>query len=120
MAERQPQPVVRRCRECGCTDGRACEGGCWWVLPDVCSSCAAALLTNDGIDATPVLLGGAVLAALRDGGPAAVMGILAEIAAVDEAQAAYAGVHGVAFPDEHDGFEPEFTAPRLWRPGDPV
>lgn len=30
------------CRECGCTDDRACPGGCWWVEPDLCSACAGA------------------------------------------------------------------------------
>jgi hypothetical protein len=38
------------CRGCGCTDLRACEGGCSWVLMDVdvpiptgvCSACAIA------------------------------------------------------------------------------
>lgn len=29
------------CRECGCTDNVACPGGCWWVEPDLCSTCAA-------------------------------------------------------------------------------
>ncbi len=29
----------RRCRMCGCTDARACPGGCWWVGDDFCSSC---------------------------------------------------------------------------------
>lgn len=28
------------CRECGCTDERACPGGCSWVEPDLCSQCA--------------------------------------------------------------------------------
>lgn len=28
-----------RCRVCGCTDLCACEGGCSWVEPDLCSSC---------------------------------------------------------------------------------
>jgi len=28
------------CRDCGCTDGEACESGCWWVEPDLCSECA--------------------------------------------------------------------------------
>lgn len=28
------------CRECGCTDDCACPGGCWWVEPDLCSTCA--------------------------------------------------------------------------------
>jgi len=27
------------CRVCGCTETRACEGGCWWVEPDLCSAC---------------------------------------------------------------------------------
>lgn len=29
----------QRCRVCGCTDQRACPGGCWWVEPDLCSTC---------------------------------------------------------------------------------
>ena len=28
-----------QCRLCGCTDERACPGGCWWVADDLCSSC---------------------------------------------------------------------------------
>lgn len=33
------------CRVCGCTDERACPGGCYWVpdpeqLVDLCSDCA--------------------------------------------------------------------------------
>lgn len=27
------------CRACGCTDNTACEDGCYWVEPDLCSSC---------------------------------------------------------------------------------
>ena len=27
------------CRVCGCTDLHACEGGCFWVAPDLCSVC---------------------------------------------------------------------------------
>lgn len=30
----------RFCRACGCTDTRACRGGCWWVEADLCSACA--------------------------------------------------------------------------------
>lgn len=40
MAER-----VRSCRVCGCTDDRACPGGCSWLdIPhdDLCSACEAA------------------------------------------------------------------------------
>ncbi|MDD4888302.1 MAG: DUF4031 domain-containing protein [Phycisphaerae bacterium] len=33
---------VTYCRECGCTDDCACEGGCHWVEPDLCSQCADA------------------------------------------------------------------------------
>ena len=28
------------CRRCGCTNERACPGGCYWVEPDLCSQCA--------------------------------------------------------------------------------
>ncbi len=31
---------VRTCRACGCTDDRACEGGCSWIAQDLCSRCA--------------------------------------------------------------------------------
>jgi hypothetical protein len=30
----------RFCRNCGCSDERACEGGCWWIAADLCSECA--------------------------------------------------------------------------------
>lgn len=32
-------PAVRACRVCGCTDDRACPGGCSWVAADLCSRC---------------------------------------------------------------------------------
>lgn len=32
---------VRKCRVCGCTDDRACVGGCFWVEEDLCSACQA-------------------------------------------------------------------------------
>lgn len=31
------------CRFCGCTNNRACPGGCGWVEPDLCSMCAGIL-----------------------------------------------------------------------------
>lgn len=31
-----------QCRVCGCTDNDACEDGCSWVEPDLCSSCVEA------------------------------------------------------------------------------
>lgn len=33
-------PALQRCRACGCTWTNACEGGCHWVEPDLCSACA--------------------------------------------------------------------------------
>jgi len=33
------RPARGICRVCGCTDEEACEGGCTWVEPDLCSSC---------------------------------------------------------------------------------
>ncbi len=33
---------VRACRQCGCTDDRACAGGCSWVDLDLCSACTPA------------------------------------------------------------------------------
>ncbi len=37
-----PRPTLLRqtCVGCGCTDDRACPGGCWWVGPNLCSRCA--------------------------------------------------------------------------------
>ena len=38
----RPQPGLRICQGCGCTDAAACPGGCHWVSldPPVCSQCA--------------------------------------------------------------------------------
>ena len=30
---------MRACRQCGCTNESACEGGCYWVEEDLCSKC---------------------------------------------------------------------------------
>jgi hypothetical protein len=38
---------IRSCRECGCTDDHACEGGCAWLEDDLCSQCAPQR-QNDG------------------------------------------------------------------------
>jgi hypothetical protein len=35
--------VDRACRTCGCTDARACPGGCSWVEADLCSACVPVL-----------------------------------------------------------------------------
>jgi hypothetical protein len=32
--------MLEVCRSCGCTNFSACDGGCWWVEDDLCSSCA--------------------------------------------------------------------------------
>jgi hypothetical protein len=32
--------MKQKCIECGCTDNKACSGGCSWVAPNYCSSCA--------------------------------------------------------------------------------
>ncbi len=44
--------IVARCRQCGCTDTQACAGGCWWVEPDLCSSCALVVTNSRGIQAS--------------------------------------------------------------------
>lgn len=30
---------AQTCRECGCVDEAACDGGCSWVKPNLCSAC---------------------------------------------------------------------------------
>lgn len=30
------------CRVCGCTEQRACVGGCYWIKPNLCSACGEA------------------------------------------------------------------------------
>lgn len=43
----EPKPKERTCLICGCTDSKACEGGCSWLrfeeiihgTPDICSKC---------------------------------------------------------------------------------
>lgn len=35
-----PTEKKRTCRYCGCTDIKACPGGCHWVTDDLCSICA--------------------------------------------------------------------------------
>lgn len=39
------------CRACGCTDERACPGGCGWFEPDLCTNCAqlAAAATSQAL-----------------------------------------------------------------------
>ncbi len=42
-------PGERRCRVCGCTDDHACDGGCHWVEPDLCSACADPPQISEGL-----------------------------------------------------------------------
>lgn len=37
--EGPPADDGRKCRVCGCSEARACPGGCVWVGPDLCSRC---------------------------------------------------------------------------------
>jgi hypothetical protein len=37
--EGKPVLQKRACRVCGCTDDRACPGGCTWIATDLCSRC---------------------------------------------------------------------------------
>lgn len=37
----------RSCKVCGCTQERACPGGCHWVTDDLCSNCVFSILTCD-------------------------------------------------------------------------
>lgn len=40
--------VDKRCRVCGCTDSNACDGGCFWIAPDLCSVCYYEMIDDDG------------------------------------------------------------------------
>ncbi len=39
-------PTGWHCAVCGCTDDHACEGGCYWVYPGLCSACAEKIVTG--------------------------------------------------------------------------
>lgn len=92
--EAQRRTTLRCCKLCGCTDERGCEGGCYWVLPDVCSRCAIEQLVHAGIDPGP-LLAGAEWMIYSSGG---------EDLPVD-----------LTFDEV-----PALQQPPLWRPGDPL
>lgn len=46
----------QRCRVCGCTDARACPGGCSWVELDLCSACWGEHESVDLVDAVAAAL----------------------------------------------------------------
>ncbi len=39
LVSRVPCETARSCRECSCTDDRACSPPCWWMEQDLCSTC---------------------------------------------------------------------------------
>jgi hypothetical protein len=45
---------IRACRQCGCTDESACEDGCHWVGPDLCSRCAPEAAKPEPADTEPL------------------------------------------------------------------
>jgi hypothetical protein len=44
---------VQTCRQCGCTQERGCEVGCWWVTADMCSACVGSLAEAAEPDGPP-------------------------------------------------------------------
>jgi hypothetical protein len=40
MPTKKQKNKAPTCRVCGCTDKKACPGGCFWIEPDLCSACA--------------------------------------------------------------------------------
>lgn len=55
----RPRTAGLACKFCGCTDDRACPGGCFWIShdPPVCSACEAHLFSQEQCPAseTPAL-----------------------------------------------------------------
>lgn len=41
------------CLICSCTDSKACDGGCSWVLPGICSKC----ITHEVPECIDLLIG---------------------------------------------------------------
>jgi hypothetical protein len=40
---------LKTCRGCGCTDLRACPGGCYWFTEDCCSNCVEKVFGWEGL-----------------------------------------------------------------------
>jgi len=38
-----------KCEICGCTERKACEGGCWWISKTLCSTCYKKILEDYAI-----------------------------------------------------------------------
>lgn len=127
-----------KCRYCGCTDAKACAGGCSWVAPRVCSRCARRELMvlghgdGQGVDVPYDLLRLLVTAvagcfvAFEHGDemdPREVGAIRRDVMLASQAYDNCAARRLVPMPSElvpqamevADPSQP----PRLWRPGDP-
>lgn len=48
-------PPVRACERCGCTEARACPGGCFWIGPTLCSACGRPEKRFEPLKATRVM-----------------------------------------------------------------
>lgn len=66
-----------KCKHCGCTETQACEGGCWWVAPEVCSSCEALDRVLTRFHMRPATKSASVIRVLLDG-PATTREVVAE------------------------------------------
>lgn len=98
--------LAAACQLCGCSDERACPGGCYWVLPGLCSQCVYGAI----LEATAGL---ADDAARRQ----AAGELLTLAASVRDADGRC--VLPLGLPDDGDSPDGQ-PPPRLWRPGDPV
>lgn len=103
---------MNTCKACGCTDRRACDGGCFWVagLPGpVCSRCVLNALAAAG-------------ARLEDDARRQLAGELLVLAGSIDPE--IEDMPAFAADDPRSGLEDHFdqfdTEPRLWRPGDPL
>ncbi|HLL90359.1 MAG TPA: transcriptional regulator, partial [Tepidisphaeraceae bacterium] len=102
IAAAAARPAARACVGCGCTDERGCPGGCFWVTPDTCCTCA--------------------IRRLHEAGRPEYAGLLQ--ACVDQMRQEAEGDLD-AFVAAHEGPTEEevalqFEPPRVWRPGDPL
>lgn len=85
------------CRQCGCDEENACEGGCFWVVDEVCSACWLRVLIDAASEAG------------------------AEAMRLTARQMANLAVLLASSIEEQEGRTAnQPPLPRLWRPGDPI